>query len=165
MIIAGWLLAIVGLAQIVYAATINVTQTVAGNRLLGIAPSLVANADLLAQRTMIHQSGLAAFLAGAMFLAAAYLKPPPEGPRAKAWSSTGAIAAGVLTLAALIGFGVFVYDLREGSTSRKLADDARIRQASVEATARLFAPPANAETLPGKAPPRGSPSSAEEPAD
>ena len=146
MIIAGWLLAILGLAQVVYAGTLDVTQVVEGNRLLGIAPSVIANVDLLAQRTMIHQSGLATFLAGAVFLAAAYLKPPPEGARAKSWSSIGALAAGSLALAAMIGFGVFVYDLRSAEGSRKVVDEARIKQASAEASARLMAPMASAAT-------------------
>jgi hypothetical protein len=162
MIIAGWLLAILGLAQVVYAASLDVSQLVEGNRLLGIAPSVVANADLLAQRTMIHQSGLAAFLAGAVFLAAAYLKPPPDGTKARSWSYTGALAAGSLALAAMIGFGVFLYDLRTGEGSRKLADEARIKQDRAEASARMLAPPASAETA-GGLPPSASPGAGEAP--
>lgn len=163
MIIAGWLLAILGIAQIVYAGTLDVTQVVEGNRLLGIAPSIVANADLVAQRTMIHQSGLAAFLAGAVFLAAAYLKPPPESPKVRAYANTGAFAGAVLALAALIGFGFFVYDLRAGESGRKLADEARIRQAAAEASARLLGPPAYAATP--RQPPSGQGPASAEPAD
>src|SRR5215469_2607892 len=112
MIIAGWLLALMGLAQVVYAATLKVAQLTPGNRLLGEAPSLVANADLLAQRTMIHQSGLACFLAGAVFLAAAYLKPAPEGVRSKSWTNMAALAAAALAIAAALGFGLFLNDLK-----------------------------------------------------
>ena len=140
MIIAGWLLAILGLAQVVYAGTIDVTQVVEGNRLLGIAPSVVANAELLAQRSMIHQSGLATFLAGAIFLAAAYLKPAPQGVQSRSWAYTGALAAGSLALAGAIGFGVFLYELKAHDAHAKLADLAKLKQASAEATARMMGP-------------------------
>jgi hypothetical protein len=163
MIIAGWLLAILGLAQVVYAGTLDVTQVVEGNRLLGIAPSLVANAELVAQRTMIHQSGLAAFLAGAVFLAAAYLKPPPDGVQSKSWVNTGAIAAGSLALAAAIGFAWFVHDLQGHAAAHKLADEARLKQARAEATARMLGPGARGTTQPSSPP--GGTTSSPEPAD
>ena len=142
MIIAGWLLALLGLAQVIYAGTMEVTQTLAGNRLLGEAPSVIANADLLAQRGMIHQSGLACFLAGAVFLAAAYLKPAPEGVRPRAWTSLAALAAAALAIAAAIGFGLLFYDMRIKGQARLLADEARLKQARAEAAARLLAPAA-----------------------
>ena len=41
MIIAGWILAILGLAQIVYSGSIDVSQIVEGNRLLGLAQALI----------------------------------------------------------------------------------------------------------------------------
>ena len=138
MIIAGWLLAILGLAQVVYAGTLDVTQLEPGNPLLGVAPSIVANANLLAQRSMIHQAGCAAFLAGAVFLAVAYLKPPPETARDKAWTNFGAIAAGALGLAAAVGFGWFILNLDHRSAAEKVEDAARVKQARAEASARLF---------------------------
>ena len=64
MIIAGWILAILGLAQVVFAGTIEVSQLTEGNRLIGLAPSVVANVDLVGQRAMIHTGGCATFLAG-----------------------------------------------------------------------------------------------------
>jgi hypothetical protein len=138
MIIAGWLLAILGLAQVVYAGTLDVTQLEPGNPLLGVAPSIVANANLLAQRSMIHQAGCAAFLAGAVFLAVAYLKPPPETARDKAWTNFGAIAAGALGLAAAVGFGWFILNLDHRNAAEKVEDAARVKQARAEASARLF---------------------------
>ena len=140
MIIAGWLLALLGLAQVVYAATLKVTQAVPGNRLLGLAPSLVANPDLLAQRGMLHQSGLACFLAGALFLAAAYLKPAPEGLRSKSWTSTAALAAAALALAAVLGFGLSFNELRKTGPGRNVSDEAALRQSSAEAAARMLGP-------------------------
>jgi hypothetical protein len=150
MIIAGWLLALLGLAQVVYAVTLDVVQLVPGNRLLGVAPSLVANADLLAQRTMVHQSGLACFLAGAVFLAAAYLKPAPEGVRSRAWTSMAAIAAAALSIAALVGFGVFLYDLKGAGVGKRLTDEAQLKQSAAEAAARMLtpAPRGTQETVP-----------------
>ena len=163
MILAGWLLAILGLGQIVYAGTIDVTQAVEGNRLLGVAPSLIANADLVAQRGMLHQSGLACFLAGAMFLAAAYLKPAPEGVRARSWTSTAALAAGGLAVAAAIGFGLLIYDLRGSGAGRRLADEASLKQSGAEAAARMLGP---AEPRPAsEAPPSGAIAASSEPAD
>jgi hypothetical protein len=163
MIIAGWLLAILGLAQVVYAATLNVVQAVPGNRLLGLAPSLVANPDLLAQRGMLHQSGLACFVAGAVFLAAAYLKPAPEGVRSKSWTGAAAIAALALAVAAAVGFGLSVYDLRTPA-ARSLTDEAALKQSSAEAAARMLGPAdGQAERAPPPSGLNAAPSS--EPAD
>jgi len=139
MIIAGWILAILGLAQVVYAGTIDVAQLVEGNRLLGIAPSVIADADLLAQRAMIHQAGCATFLAGAIFLAAAYLKPAPAGVRQTSWTSVGAIAAGSLALAAAGGFGAFLYSLHERNADKRLVEEIRLKKARAESTADLQA--------------------------
>jgi hypothetical protein len=162
MIIAGWLLALLGLAQVVYAATLNVTQLVPGNRLLGEAASIVANADLLAQRTMIHQSGLACFLAGAVVLAAAYLKPAPEGVRSKAWTSMAALSAIGLAIAAAIGFGLFVYDLKGDGAGKHLSDPASLKQAAAETAARMMGPGGRTAD---RAPPSGSVDASGEPAD
>jgi hypothetical protein len=163
MIIAGWLLALLGLAQVVYAATLDVVQLVPGNRLLGVAPSLVANADLLAQRAMVHQSGLACFVAGTVFLAAAYLKPAPEGVRSRAWTSMAAIAAASLAVAALVGFGVFLYDLKGAGVGKRLTDEAQLKQSAAEAAARMLTP---APRQPAEAPPSGAPvAGSSEPAD
>ena len=92
MIIAGWILAILGLAQVVFAGTIEVSQLTEGNRLIGLAPSVVANVDLVGQRAMIHTGGCATFLAGVVFIGAAYLKPAPPGQQSKAWTGIAAIA-------------------------------------------------------------------------
>ena len=138
MIIAGWILAVIGLAQVVFAGTIDVTQLIEGNRVLGIAPSVIANADLVAQRAMIHQSGCATFLAGAIFLAAAYLKPAPEGARQRAWSSIGAIAAGSLALGACIGFGLFLYALHVKNADQRLVDQIRLKGAGAASSAKLW---------------------------
>ncbi len=138
MIIAGWLLAILGLAQVVYSGTIDVTQLVEGNRLLGIAPSVIANANLLEQRNMIHAAGCSTFLAGAVFLAAAYLKPPPGGVEQKSWTNFGAIAAGSLALGAAIGFGLFLYFLNIHNADQRLVDDIRLKQSRAESSARLL---------------------------
>ncbi len=160
MIIAGWLLAILGLAQVVYSGTIDVTQVIEGNRLLGIAPSVIANANVLAQRSMIHQAGCATFLAGAVFLAAAYLKPPPEGARARSWTNMGAIAALSLAVGAAVGFGLFLYALNTHNTAERMVDAERIRQLRAEASARLFGdadrrgretPPASSSAPPASA--------------
>ena len=164
MILAGWLLAMLGLSQIVYAGTIDVTQVMEGNRLLGVAPSVIANADLMAQRGMLHQSGLACFLAGAIFLAAAYLKPAPEGVRAKSWTSTGALAAGGLAVAAAIGFGLLSYELRAADSGRKLADEGQLKRASAEAAVRMLGP-AQSPATPSSAPPSGAVAGSSEPAD
>jgi hypothetical protein len=163
MIIAGWLLAVLGLAQVIYAGTIDVTQTVAGNRLLGVAPSLVANADLLAQRSMIHQSGLACFLAGAVFLAAAYLKPAPEGVRSRSWTAMAALAGAALAAAAVVGFALSLYDLKRLSPAGKLADEAHIKQAAAEAAARMLGPADRPS--PSGAPPSGVNAASSEPPD
>src|SRR5689334_18055348 len=112
MIIAGWILALLGLAQVIYSGTLDVTMLTEGNRLLGVPPSVVANADLVAQRAMIHNAGLATFIAGAVFLAAAYLKPPPPGvAQTKGWTTVGALAAGSLALASAGTFGFFLWAL------------------------------------------------------
>lgn len=139
MIIAGWILAILGLAQVVYSGTIDVSQLVEGNRLLGIAPSVVANADLVAQRGMIHTAGCATFLAGAIFLAAAYLKPPPTGYQSRAWTSMGALAAGSLALVGAIGFSAFVYFLHQKNDDQRLVDEIRLKTAREESTEQLWA--------------------------
>ncbi|MFN3523978.1 MAG: hypothetical protein ACK4YQ_17160 [Phenylobacterium sp.] len=139
MIIAGWILALFGLAQVVYAGTLDVSQLVEGNRLLGIAPSVVADADLVAQRAMIHQSGCATFLAGAIFLAAAYLKPAPPGAQSKAWVSMGAIAAGSLAFAAAAGFGFFLWGLHDRNADQRLVQEIRERNARAESTKQLEA--------------------------
>lgn len=139
MIIAGWILAILGLAQVVYSGTIDVSQLVEGNRLLGVAPSVVANADLVAQRSMIHLAGCATFLAGAMFLAAAYLKPAPAGYQSKSWTSVGAIAAGSLALVGAGGFGAFVYFLHQKNADQRLVDEIRLKTAREESTEALLA--------------------------
>lgn len=139
MIIAGWILAILGLAQVVYSGTLDVSQLVEGNRLLGIAPSVVADADLVAQRAMIHDGGCATFLAGAIFLAAAYLKPAPTGAESKAWTSMGAIAAGTLALAAAGGFGAFLYALHERTADQRLVEEIRQKEARAESTEKLQA--------------------------
>ncbi|WP_374569732.1 hypothetical protein [Phenylobacterium sp.] len=134
MIIAGWILALLGLAQVVYSGTLDVSHFVEGNRLLGIAPSIVADPDLVAQRSMIHEAGCATFLAGAIFLAAAYLKPAPTGPEAKSWTSMGAIAAGVLVLAAAGGFGAFLYGLHTRNADQRLLEEAQMKNVKAEAT-------------------------------
>lgn len=139
MIIAGWILAILGLAQVVYSGTLDVSTLVEGNRLLGIAPSVVADADLVAQRAMIHSSGCATFLAGAIFLAAAYLKPAPGGTQSKAWTSMGAIAAGTLALAAAAGFGAFLYALHDRNADQRLVAEIRRKEARAESTEKLQA--------------------------
>lgn len=139
MIIAGWILAILGLAQVVYSGTIDVSQLVEGNRLLGIAPSVVANADLVAQRSMIHSAGCATFLAGAVFLAAAYLKPAPTGYQSRAWTSMGALAAGSLALVGAVGFSAFVYFLHQKNADQRLVDEIRLKTAREESTEQLWA--------------------------
>ena len=139
MIIAGWILALMGLAQVVYSGTLDVSQLVEGNRLLGIAPSVVADADLVAQRSMIHASGCATFLAGAIFLAAAYLKPAPPGTQSKAWVSMGALLAGSLALGAAAGFGAFPWGLHERNGDQRLLDEIREKNARAESTVELEA--------------------------
>lgn len=129
MIIAGWILALLGLAQVVFAGTIEVSQLTEGNRLIGLAPSVVANADLVGQRAMIHQAGCATFLAGVVFIGAAYLKPAPPGQQSKAWTGMAAIAALVLTVAALGGFGAFLYALHVQNADQRLVDEIRAREA------------------------------------
>ncbi len=138
MIIAGWILAILGLAQIVYSGTIDVSQLVEGNRLLGLAASVGANPDLVAQRSMIHQAGCATFLAGAVFLAAAYLKPAPPGAQSKSWTTIGALAAGSLSLVGAIGFGAFLYFLDQHNADQRLAQAARLKNARAEAAERMW---------------------------
>ncbi len=138
MILAGWLLAILGLAQVVYSGTLDVTQVIEGNRLLGLAPTIVANPNLLAQRNMIHEAGCATFLAGAVFLAAAYLKPPPEGARARAWTNMGAIAALSLAVGAAAGFGLFLYEMGTHNAAQQMIDAERVKEARAQASARLL---------------------------
>lgn len=138
MIIAGWVLALLGLAQVVFAGTIEVSQLVEGNRLIGIAPSVIANADLVGQRAMIHQAGCATFLAGALFIAAAYLKPAPANDAAKAWTNFGALAALITTVAAAIGFGAFLYALHVRNADQRLVDEIRAREAQNLSTESLW---------------------------
>ncbi|MFN3515047.1 MAG: hypothetical protein ACK41C_18545 [Phenylobacterium sp.] len=138
MIIAGWILALIGLAQIVYSGTIEVSQLTEGNRLLGVPPSVVANVDLVGQRAMIHMSGCATFLAGVIFVGAAYLKPAPPGQESKSWTSMAAIAAMVLTLAAGGGFGAFLYALHERNADQRLVDEIRAREARNLSTETLI---------------------------
>jgi hypothetical protein len=138
MIIAGWLLGILGLAQVIYAGTIDVSQLIEGNRLIGLAPSVVPNADLVAQRAMIHQAGCATFLSGAVFLAAAYLKPAPPGAATKSWAATGAAAALILSVAAVLGFGFFLKALHERNADQQLVDQIRLGQANKQANDKLW---------------------------
>lgn len=138
MIIAGWILAILGLAQIVFAATIEVAQLTEGNRLIGLAPSVIANVDLVGQRAMIHSGGCATFLAGAVFIAAAYLKPAPPGQQSKAWTGIAAIAALVLTAGAAVGFSAFLYALHERNSDQRLVDEIRAREARNQSTEELM---------------------------
>ncbi len=140
MIIAGWILALLGLAQVIYAGHLDVSMLIEGNRLLGVPPSVVANADLVAQRSMIHNSGLATFLAGAVFLAAAYLKPPPPGVSATkgGWTTIGALAAGSLALASAGTFGFFLWSLHDHNADQRLVDAIRLRQARAQSTTELF---------------------------
>ncbi len=138
MIIAGWILAILGLAQIVYSGSIDVSQIVEGNRLLGLATTVGVNPDLVAQRSMIHTAGCATFLAGAMFLAAAYLKPAPTGPASKGWTTMGALAAGSLSLAGAAGFGAFLYFLDQHNADQRLSLAARLKNARAEASERMW---------------------------
>jgi hypothetical protein len=138
MILAGWLLGILGLAQVIYAGTLDVSQLVEGNRLLGIAPTVIASADLVAQRAMIHQAGCITFLSGAVFLAAAYLKPAPEGAPSKSWAATGAAAALILSVAAVVGFGFFLHALQERNADQQLVDKIRLGNASSQATQKAW---------------------------
>ncbi|WP_309644383.1 hypothetical protein [Phenylobacterium sp.] len=138
MIIAGWILALLGLAQVVFSGTIEVSQLTEGNRLIGLAPSVVANADLVGQRAMIHQAGCATFLAGVVFIGAAYLKPAPPGQQSKAWTSMAAIAALVLTVAALGGFGAFLYALHVQNSDQRLVDEIKAREAKNLSTDALM---------------------------
>jgi hypothetical protein len=138
MIIAGWILAILGLAQVVFAGTIEVSQLTEGNRLLGLAPNVIANVDLVGQRAMIHQGGCATFLAGVVFIGAAYLKPAPAGQESKTWTSIAAIAAMVLTVAAVGGFGAFLYALHGQNADQRLVDEIRIREVRNQSTEALI---------------------------
>lgn len=138
MIIAGWILAILGLAQVVFAGTIEVSQLTEGNRLIGLAPSVVANVDLVGQRAMIHQGGCATFLAGVIFIGAAYLKPAPAGQESKTWTGIAAIAALVLTVAAVGGFGAFLYALHVQNSDQRLVDEIRVREARKQSTESLM---------------------------
>ena len=138
MIIAGWLLGILGLAQVIYSGTLDVSQLIEGNRLIGIAPTVIANADLVAQRSMIHQAGCATFLSGAIFLAAAYLKPAPPGAPTKSWAATGAAAALILSVAAILGFGFFLRGLHDRNADQQLVDQIRIGQANKQANDKLW---------------------------
>lgn len=138
MIIAGWILALIGLAQIVYSGTIDVSQLVEGNRLIGAAPTIVTDPDLAGQRAMIHISGCATFLAGVIFVAAAYLKPAPAGQESKSWTSMAAIAAMVLTLGAAGGFGLFLYNLHDRNADARLVNEIKIREARNQSTDALI---------------------------
>ena len=138
MIIAGWILAILGLAQVVFAGTIEVSKLTEGNRLIGLAPSVVANVDLVGQRAMIHTGGCATFLAGVVFIGAAYLKPAPPGQQSKAWTGIAAIAALVLTAAAVGGFGAFLYALHGQNADQRLVDEIRAREARNQSTESLM---------------------------
>lgn len=138
MIIAGWILAILGLAQVVFAGTIEVSQLTEGNRLIGLAPSVVANVDLVGQRAMIHQGGCATFLAGVVFIGAAYLKPAPAGQESKTWTGIAAIAALVLTVGAVGGFGAFLYALHLQNADQRLVDEIRAREAANQSTEALM---------------------------
>lgn len=138
MIIAGWILAILGLAQVVFAGTIEVSQLTEGNRLIGLAPSVVANVDLVGQRAMIHTGGCATFLAGVVFIGAAYLKPAPPGQETKTWTGIAAIAALVLTVAAVGGFGAFLYALHGQNADQRLVDEIRAREARNQSTEALM---------------------------
>lgn len=138
MIIAGWILAILGLAQVVFAGTIEVSQLTEGNRLIGLAPSVVANVDLVGQRAMIHTGGCATFLAGVVFIGAAYLKPAPPGQQSKAWTGIAAIAALVLTIGAVGGFGAFLYALHVQNADQRLVDEIRAREARNLSTEALM---------------------------
>ena len=158
MIIAGWILAILGLAQIVYSGSIDVSQLVEGNRLLGIAASVSVNPDLVAQRSMIHQAGCATFLAGAVFLAAAYLKPAPTGPASKSWTTFGAMAAGSLSVVGALGFGAFVYLLDQHNADQRLTQEARLKNARAESAERMWT---DADRLSRHAPSTAPPGSGE----
>lgn len=138
MIIAGWILAILGLAQVVFAGTIEVSQLTEGNRLIGLAPSVIANVDLVGQRAMIHTGGCATFLAGVIFIGAAYLKPAPAGQESKTWTGIAAIAALVLTVGALGGFGGFLYALHVQNSDQRLVDEIRAREARNLSTEELM---------------------------
>lgn len=138
MIIAGWILAILGLAQVVFAGTIEVSQLTEGNRLIGLAPSVVANVDLVGQRAMIHTGGCATFLAGVVFIGASYLKPAPPGQQSKAWTGIAAIAALVLTVGAVAGFGAFLYALHVQNADQRLVDEIRAREARNQSTEALM---------------------------
>ena len=138
MIIAGWILALIGLAQIVYSGTIDVSQLVEGNRLIGVPPSVVTDPDMAGQRAMIHASGCATFLAGAIFVAATYLKPAPPGQESKSWTGMAAIAAMVLTLAAAGGFGLFLYNLHDRNADQRLVNEIRVREARNQSTEDLI---------------------------
>lgn len=138
MIIAGWILALIGLAQIVYSGSIDVSQLVEGNRLIGVPPSVVTDPDMAGQRAMIHASGCATFLAGAIFVAAAYLKPAPPGQESKSWTGMAAIAALVLTLAAGVGFGAFLYALHDRNSDARLVNEIRVREARNQSTEALI---------------------------
>lgn len=138
MIIAGWILAILGLAQVVFAGTIEVSQLTEGNRLIGLAPSVVANVDLVGQRAMIHTGGCATFLAGVVFIGAAYLKPAPPGQESKTWTGIAAIAALVLTVGAVAGFGAFLYALHVQNADQRLVDEIKAREARNLSTEQLM---------------------------
>lgn len=138
MIIAGWILALIGLAQIFYSGTIDVSQLIEGNRLIGVPPSVVTDPDMAGQRAMIHMSGCATFLAGAIFMAAAYLKPAPPGQESKAWTSMAAISAMVLTLGAAGGFGAFLYALHDRNADQRLVNEIKVREARNQSTEALM---------------------------
>lgn len=138
MIIAGWILALIGLAQIIYSGTIDVSQLVEGNRIIGLAPTVVTDPDMAGQRAMIHLSGCATFLAGVIFIGAAYLKPAPPGQQSKSWTGIAAIAAMVLTVAAAGGFGAFLYALHDRNADQRLVNEIRIREARNQSTDELM---------------------------
>ena len=99
---------------------------------------MVANVDLVGQRAMIHTGGCATFLAGVVFIGAAYLKPAPPGQQSKAWTGIAAIAALVLTVGAVGGFGAFLYALHGQNADQRLVDEIRAREAANQSTEALM---------------------------
>lgn len=70
----GWVLVVVGVAQMIFAGQMSVTLTDYGD---------VANLDLIAQRHMVFNGGGFAFVAGIVSLAAAHVAKavrPPDPP-------------------------------------------------------------------------------------
>ena len=81
---------------------------------------------------------IAVFIAGAVFLSAAYLKPAPQNPSQKSWSTVGAVAAGSLAVAAAIGFGLLIYALHDRNADLRLVTDMRIKAARAESNQRQW---------------------------